>query len=171
MDGIFDNVVDGMGNAIGNVGEGFSRATANVSDWVTKYKWYILGGAAVLGGLWAWKAFVPPPQAVHGGMRGFGQDIGLRWRKVRETEHAATYSLTESGVGRCGDITATIQCSKRAGKPVFGKGFSCSGQVTHTDPYTGTARMQEIREGRRGAARGMEPEGEAVAASSREVGG
>lgn len=148
MDGIFDNVVDGMGNAIGNVGDGLARATDNVSEWVTKYKWWLLGGAAVLGGLWAWKTFLPPSQAAHGGMRGvggFGQEIGPRWRTVRETEHAATYSLTERGVGRCGDITATVQCSKRPGKPVFGKAYSCSGQIAHMDPYTRTAAVHEIR--------------------------
>lgn len=77
--------------------------------------------------------------------RGFGQDVGPRWQRVRETEHAATYTRTEPGVGRCGDVTVTLQCSKRPGKPEFGRAYSCSGQLDHADPYTGVRVSRALR--------------------------
>ena len=77
--------------------------------------------------------------------RSFGQDIGPRWQQLRETEHAATYQRTEPGVGRCGDVTATLQCPKRPGKPQFGRGYSCMGQLDYANPYTGGRTTRPVR--------------------------
>jgi hypothetical protein len=65
-------VLDEVGSAVGDIGSGVTDAISSVEnpfssvenpfdDFLGKYKWWVIGGVAVLGGLWAWKTFVPPP--------------------------------------------------------------------------------------------------------------
>lgn len=77
--------------------------------------------------------------------RSFGQDIGPRWTKQGESQYAATYTHTEPAVGLCGDVTATLQCSKRPGKPVFGRPYSCMGSMEWIDPNTGARQHRDLQ--------------------------
>lgn len=78
---------------------------------------------------------------------GFGQHEGSRWRKYAETASGVTYTLAESGIGRCGTIRATLHCRKRpsGGRVLYGRPFSCSGELTYTDPHTGRFARMHLR--------------------------
>jgi hypothetical protein len=76
---------------------------------------------------------------------GFGLDVGPRWTQVRDTADVGVFERSEPDVGRCGAISINIGCSKRPGKPVFGKPYSCMGRITHRDPHTEVPTGTDLR--------------------------
>lgn len=92
--GIWNSVTGGIGTATGDIGSGLATAAdsaTSVFDWMDKYKWWFIGGAAVLGVLFIYKTFVPTQVVVERGTEGFGVspwevEIGgprVPWRERR----------------------------------------------------------------------------------------
>ena len=61
---IIGPVIDGVRGAAGSIGSGVTGIGRSIVDpfaeWWGEYKWWVIGGVAVVGGLWLLRALRPP---------------------------------------------------------------------------------------------------------------